>query len=170
MKSNTLFKLIIFLGILVGAGLWYSYSEAPTIDTTTMIEEDSPTPPTLVEDTSTSSQNYKDLVFITTPLDQPIQSPFMLEGQARGMWYFEASFPVVLTNWDGLILAEGYAEAQEDWMTEEYVPFKVTLSFETPYKDGDPDFMKRGSLILKKDNPSGLPEKDDAFESTIFFE
>ena len=29
--------------------------------------------------------------------------------------------------------------------------------------------MKRGSLILKKDNPSGMPEHDDALEIPIFF-
>ncbi len=93
----------------------------------------------------------------------------MLEGKARGYWFFEGSFPVVLTNWDGLIIAEGFATAEGEWMTEDFVPFKGELTYTSPYKAGDPDFMKRGSLILKKDNPSGLPENDDAFELTVFF-
>ncbi len=98
-----------------------------------------------------------------------VGSPLLLNGEARGYWFFEASFPVVLTNWDGLIIAEGVATAEGDWMTEEFVPFTAKLEYTSPYQAGDPDFMKRGSLILKKDNPSGLPEKDDAFEITVFF-
>ena len=93
----------------------------------------------------------------------------MLTGQARGYWYFEASFPIVLTNWDGLIIAEGYATADGDWMTEEFVPFTASLEFTNPYEEGQPDFMKRGSLILQKDNPSGLPENDNALEIPIYF-
>jgi hypothetical protein len=98
-----------------------------------------------------------------------VNSPLVLEGSARGYWFFEGSFPVVLTNWDGLIIAEGYATAVGDWMTEEFVPFKGELKYVSPYEVGDPDFMKRGTLILKKDNPSGLPEHDDAHEVTVYF-
>jgi hypothetical protein len=48
-------------------------------------------------------------------------------------------------------------------MTEEFVPFSGTLEFDRPaYGD-------RGSLILKKSNPSGLSERDDAYEIPIRF-
>ncbi|MDO8260943.1 MAG: Gmad2 immunoglobulin-like domain-containing protein, partial [Candidatus Magasanikbacteria bacterium] len=82
---------------------------------------------------------------------------------ARGTWFFEGSFPVVLTNWDGLIIAEGVAQAKGDWMTEDFVDFSVTLEFTGP------QLYNRGSLILMKDNPSGLPQNDDAFEVTVEF-
>jgi len=98
-----------------------------------------------------------------------IRSPLEITGEARGAWYFEATFPAVLTNWDGLIIAEGFATAKGEWMTENFVPFASTLEFESPYKAGDPDFIRRGFLILQKDNPSGLPEYDDALEIPIFF-
>ena len=70
---------------------------------------------------------------------------------------------MILTNWDGLIIAEGYATAQGDWMTTDYVPFEATLEF-----TADTSVSNRGSLILKKDNPSGLPENDDALEYTVY--
>ncbi|MFM2339939.1 MAG: hypothetical protein RLZZ360_575 [Candidatus Parcubacteria bacterium] len=108
-------------------------------------------------------------VRLTSP--QPntvVTSPLTLTGAAAG-WYFEGSFPVVLTNWDGLIIAEGIATAQGDWMTSEFVPFTASLTFTSPYQVGDPDFMKRGSLILKKDNPSGLPEHDASHEIPVLF-
>ena len=107
-------------------------------------------------------------------LDSPkpaavVTSPLKLSGKARGSWFFEASFPVSLTNWDGLIIAEGVAVADGDWMTDEFVPFTTELTFINPYQAGDPDFMQRGSLILRKDNPSGLPENDDALEQAVRF-
>jgi hypothetical protein len=43
------------------------------------------------------------------------------------------------------------------------------LEFTNPYQVGDQDFMKQGTLIMQKDNPSGLPEHDDAFEIPIRF-
>ncbi len=97
-----------------------------------------------------------------------VTSPLSLTGEAAG-WYFEGSFPVTLVNWDGLIIAEGVATAQGDWMTSEFVPFVATLTFTSPYEDGEPDFMKRGAIILKKDNPSGLPENDAAKEIPVSF-
>jgi len=93
-----------------------------------------------------------------------ISNPLLIKGQARGFWFFEASFPVVLVNWDGLIIGEGLATAESDWMTEDWVNFSAEIAF-------IPDTMvsNRGALILQKDNPSGLPEFDEALEYTIFF-
>lgn len=109
-----------------------------------------------------------DLVRLLAPHpDEVMTSPLVVRGLARGPWFFEGSFPMTLTNWDGLIIAEGIATAQGEWMTEDFVPFEGTLTFETPEDIGD--FSRRGALILQKDNPSGLPEMDDALEITVFF-
>lgn len=97
--------------------------------------------------------------------NQIISSPLIVKGRARGNWFFEASFPVTLVNWDGLIIAEGFAQAQGDWMTTEFVPFEATLNFTI-----DPDvYSKRGALILRKANPSDLPEFDDALEIPVIY-
>lgn len=97
-----------------------------------------------------------------------ISSPLTVTGEARGWWFFEASFPVVLTDWDGLIIAEGYATAGSEWMTTELVPFTFTLNFTTPPGNGSE--INRGTLILKRDNPSDLPENDAALEIPVVFE
>lgn len=105
-----------------------------------------------------------DLIRIDNPRpNQEIESPLSIRGEARGYWFFEASFPVVLTDGDGLIIAQGIATAQGEWMTEDFVPFEAALEFE---KSEDND---KGTLILRKDNPSGLPEYDDALEVPIIF-
>lgn len=46
-------------------------------------------------------------------------------------------------------------------MTEEFVPFTATLRFTSP--------GGHGTLILRKDNPSGLPEHDDALVIPVRF-
>ena len=103
------------------------------------------------------------VVIYPQPKDS-ITSPLTITGKARGYWFFEASFQVMLVNWDGLIIAEGLATAGENWMTEAYVPFTANLVFEKPV------YSDRGTLIFKKDNPSGLPEHDAAVELQIKFE
>lgn len=109
-------------------------------------------------------------IVINQPLPgAQISHPLHVYGEARGSWYFEATFPVVLVDWDGRIIAESYAEAGGSWMTEESVPFEAILEFKSPYKEGDPDFMRRGVLILRKANPSGLPQNDDAVEIQVEF-
>ncbi len=105
-----------------------------------------------------------DQISIDSPRpNQQITSPLEISGQARGTWFFEGDFPVVLTNWDGLIIAEGYATAEGEWMAEDFVAFTAKLEFDTD------ELYDRGALILQKDNPSGLPENDDALEVPIKF-
>lgn len=115
-----------------------------------------------------TTRGETDLIRLDSPKPgDTITSPLTIRGVARGNWYFEGDFPVVLTDWNGLIIAEHYATAQSEWMTTELVPFESVLEFEIPPDVGS--FSRRGSLILQKDNPSGLPENDDALEITVFF-
>jgi len=118
--------------------------------------------------TSTSQSNvYKDLIQLTSPIaSSTVTSPITITGVARGTWYFEASFPVVLVDWDGKIIAQGVATAQSDWMTTDFVPFKATLSFKTA--NVSKPYSNKATLILKKDNSSGLPAKDDALKIPIY--
>lgn len=106
-----------------------------------------------------------DLIRLTSPLPgAEIMSPVTITGEARGNWYFEASFPIYLTDWDGKIIAQGIATAQSEWMTTNFVPFKATLTYNLADAGA---YSNRGTLILKKDNPSGLSEHDDALEIPV---
>lgn len=107
----------------------------------------------------------QDLIQVYTP--QPndrITSPLKITGEARGYWFFEATAPVILTDWDGLIIAEGYVTTDGEWMTEDMVPFSGELEFSKPI------YGENGTFILHKANPSDLPENDDALEFPILFE
>jgi len=107
-----------------------------------------------------------DLIRLESPRpNEKIKSPLTIKGEARGDWFFEASFPISITDWDGRIIGEGFATAKGEWMTTDFVPFEAVLTFTV-----DPQaYSNRGSLILRKDNPSGLPEHDDALEVPIIF-
>ena len=109
-------------------------------------------------------ENKSDKIILDTPkLNEKVNSPIKISGKARGAWFFEASFPVFVVDWDGRIIGQGIAEAKNDWMTEDFVPFEANISYVL-----DPDiYSKKGAIILKKDNPSGLSENDDALEIQI---
>jgi len=104
-----------------------------------------------------------DLICVSAPRpNQTISSPLVLEGEARGTWFFEASFPARLFDDDGNEIAVAIAQAQGEWMTEDFVPFLATLEFETPDTE-------QGMLVFEKDNPSGLPEYADQLSMPVYF-
>jgi hypothetical protein len=134
---------------------------APATDTTGAPGDTTPEVPA---DIRAQIAAHADVIRVQSPSpNQAIKSPVTVTGQARGSWYFEGSFPVILVDWDGRIIAEAVATADGEWMTEEFVPFRATLEFETP------EYGERGTLILRKDNPSGRPELDDALEVPVRF-
>ncbi len=102
--------------------------------------------------TAPLAADISDLIIVDAPQEfDSIKSPFTIRGEARGPWFFEASFPVELVDADGIRLSVGVMQATEDWMTEEFVPFKGVITFNTPTTED-------GTLILRNDNPSGLEE------------
>lgn len=113
----------------------------------------------------------KDLIVVSEPKPlSSVTSPLMVRGEARGMWYFEASFPVTLLDGNGKPVAVGYASALLDpndpgstWMTEDFVPFESKLVFTAK------PATETGTLVLEKDNPSGLPENADELRIPVRF-
>lgn len=113
---------------------------------------------------STEAKDKLDLIRTTNVKDgTAIKSPFVVHGEARGYWFFEASFPVRLYDGNGEEIAVSIAQAEEEWMTENFVPFSAELKFAAPA-------TKEGVLVLQKDNPSGLPEHDDELRIPVKFE
>lgn len=110
--------------------------------------------------TSTTSEAMVKVLNINS--GDTIVSPLVIKGLARGRWYFEASFPIKIFDTNGMILGSGIAHAEDDWMTRDFVPFTATLSFVAPLGE-------KGSIVLIKDNPSGLVENEAQVRIPVIF-
>jgi hypothetical protein len=173
---QTIWYLVGGLVMLV-LGWWLLSGQAPSLNqdqSVTTPEEVTPSPQTDAEvEGGTSSAatatpaRIDDLIVVNTPLPgSVITSPVTISGEARGPWFFEATFPVVIVDWDGRIIGEGFAEAEGEWMTTDFVPFTGTITFEA-----DPEaYSASGSIIMQKANPSGLPQHDNALEFPVMLE
>lgn len=112
---------------------------------------------------STELPLNNNLIRLTSPKSGDlITSPVRIIGEARGNWYFEASFPVELQDANGNVLIQAPIQAIGEWMTTEFVPFDTSLTFKSPTTD-------TGLLILRKDNPSGLLEHDASISIPVRF-
>ena len=117
----------------------------------------------LMETVLRSGAEKANLIRVFTPqAGAKIESPLLVQGEARGYWFFEASFPVRLFDGNVKEISVAVAQADGEWMTEEFVPFRATLQFAPPE-------TKEGTLVLERDNPSGLPEHADAFRIPVLF-
>lgn len=104
-----------------------------------------------------------DLIKVFSPKpNENVTSPLVVKGEARGPWFFEASFPVKLFDDNGFLLGVRPAQALEEWMTENFVPFESEMTFSVPSS-------RKGVLVLEKDNPSGLPEHADELRFAVTF-
>ena len=104
-----------------------------------------------------------DLIKVTNPeANATLSSGMILKGQARGDWFFEASFPIQLVDDQGNEVTTTIATAQSDWMTEDFVDFSATLNF-------TPGPNKPGKLIFKKDNPSGEAVNDNQLVVPVIY-
>lgn len=152
--------MALFVVILVLVWLLFTIP-APNhsaVATSTSVTETKPTPQ---PETSAANQPLSARVRVTSPAaNTTVGSMFEIKGEAPGNWFFEASFPIQVRDENGTVVARTHASAQGEWMTTDLVQFTSTINIETAYKGP-------ATLILMRDNPSGLPENDDAVEVPI---
>lgn len=156
MKKRYILIILVVFGVLFWA-LTKAVPKEPVVNV----------PDTMMPDKAPAEK--VDRIVVTSPLPESTvsSSPITIKGRARGNWFFEASAPVDIVNWDGLIIGQGYVTVDEpyEWMTMEFVPFTGTVSYDAsqlgPYN--------YGWIIMKKDNPSGESQFDEALEFKIFF-
>ncbi len=178
MRVKIIFSFILVLTAIF-IFLFFSCSIIPPINTTNELEITSPTESEInkdkwqenskaetasdVETKTTMENNTSDQIKVLKPEPyQEIKSPLLIEGEARGTWYFEATFPIKLMDANGNLMATHYAQAQGEWMTEYFVPFAAQLKFKKPATD-------TGILVLEKNNPSGFTENDASIKIPVKF-
>lgn len=181
-NKNALYSLlaIIVIGIFVWIGFMGMKKEAPVVMSFEDCEKAgypimesyprqcrTPDGRTYVEEILekiTYVNSSEDLIKVELPFPGAVTGKeFSVIGQARGYWFFEASFPIKLLDKDGNVLDTAIAQAQGDWMTENFVPFKADLKAPESY-------IGPATLVLTKDNASGLSEHDASISFPITIE
>lgn len=113
--------------------------------------------------TSVLGETISEEVVITHPQAQAaVSSPVIIAGRAPGTWFFEGSIPVEIQDEKGVVLGQAALSAQGEWMTEQQVAFTGQVPFTK-------SAIKKGFIVIKKDNPSGLPENSDEIQFPITF-
>lgn len=158
MKKRYILLVLVVFGILFWALTKAVPTKAPVVTKPddTMAPEPAPA-------------QKEGLITVYSPLPESTvsASPVSIKGKAVGNWFFEASAPVDIVNWDGLIIGQGYVTVDEgyNWMTTDMVPFSGTVSYDASKLGA----YKYGWIIVKKDNPSGEPQFDDSLEFKVLF-
>jgi hypothetical protein len=132
------------------------------VDSIAAAAESLASPPVQRADAGTAAPTGGAVLLDTPHPNQIAESPLWVVGRARGSWFFEAAFPVRLLDQNDSVVTWGTARANGEWMTNDYVPFALTLNFSPPATDV-------GTLILEKSNPSGLPEHAGAVRIPVRF-
>jgi hypothetical protein len=165
MKSALLWVIVILLIGIVALLGWMvlTTTSSPTPQTTFQ------TPTTTNQGGNNTNQNtggdttqpLSSRVSITSPkANTAVGKTFDVTGQAPGGWFFEATFPVQVRDASGNVIGRINAEAQGEWQTTELVPYIAHMIISGNYTGS-------ATLILMRDNPSGLPENDDSVSIPI---
>ncbi|MDD5165055.1 MAG: Gmad2 immunoglobulin-like domain-containing protein [Candidatus Pacebacteria bacterium] len=110
------------------------------------------------------TNSSSDMIVVDVPFPGAVTGKeFSVIGKARGTWFFEASFPIVLLDKGGKVLATGIAQAGSDWMTTDFVPFKADIKVPQSY-------IGPATLVFKRDNPSGEASRDASISFDITVE
>ncbi|MDD3614184.1 MAG: GerMN domain-containing protein [Candidatus Pacebacteria bacterium] len=111
----------------------------------------------------TQKPNVEEIVRLFSPQPYDLTSGHLtIKGEVRGNWFFEGSAPYYIVSAEFSTIASGIIHAQEDWMTDDFVPFVEEIDF---IPQGE-----KGYLVLKNDNPSGMAEKDLYYSVPLKFQ
>lgn len=118
------------------------------------------TPPTT--EPTQETEPAEEVVLTSLKSDNTVTCPFVLEGEARGNWFFEATLSVRLEDESGNAFFQKAVMTEENWMTEDFVSFNEELYFQTE--------AQSGQLIIVKANPSGLEENANEVAYDVSFQ
>ena len=109
------------------------------------------------------SQNSSDILIFSPKENQKIKSPLLIQGKAKGNWFFESEFTSELYDDENNLLGSAILKAKDNWMTENFVPFEGELDFKQPKTRG-------GKLLFLSANPSGIAEHQKVYSVPVKFE
>jgi hypothetical protein len=161
-KKYFILLAIIFVIVIGGAGLgvrFFSGEDNWICQNGQWIKHGNPNAPMPI--TGCGEQN-EEIIVNSPKVNDIITSPVSISGKVRGNWMFEASFPARVVDTNGNELGVAPLQAQENWMTTDFVNFTGQITFSNPTTTA-------GFLVFNNDNPSGLPQNLKEFKLPIKF-
>jgi len=114
-------------------------------------------------DAESEYESKNPLIKVYNPKPESLlRSPIEVNGEARGSWFLDGVFDVLVKDENGKILGEGVARALGDWVTASFVPFEGSITFEKPT-------TLKGDLILRKRNILKSEREEDVYSIEIVF-
>ena len=151
MKTSLWWTIILVLFGIIGIMAWLLFTTPAPTGTVTG---------TATTTTAEVNEPLSTRVEVSAPKpNASVTKTFKVAGSAPGPWYFEASFPIKVIDKDGTMIGTSHGEAQGDWMTTGIVAFSANVTTS--------GYSGPATLVLLRDNPSGLPENDDAVSIPI---
>ena len=144
--------------VLVGAAWWHWQRRGaippPSNNGNPSPQAVVPQPSTDIAIATTTMRPAYDFITVTKPhLRDLLVKQTVIEGEAKGEWYSaDGTFVVRIVDGKGADVAGGIAKALRDWKTDEFVPFRATLT--VPFAT-----VGKGWLILERSNPTNDPAK-----------
>lgn len=156
--------VIVLLLIIIALLAWLAFVkpvQAPVVPMATSTPAVTQTPDETPATTTEVPKPLHEKINVSSPkANASVAKKFTIIGKAPGNWFFEASAPYMVTTPEGDKIAQGTLRAIGDWMTTNLVDFKADVSI-------NPAYSGPATLVLLKDNPSGMPENDDSLEIPI---
>ena len=152
-KEIYLSVLLLAIAFVVLLVTLYPYRPDPSISSTSKI----PFTPTV-----TPIPSLSPVVILSPNLTLPLKSPQKIIGLIDKSWVFEASFPLELFDSQLRSLFRGTASAP-NWLDKDstYTDFSANIKFSTK--------KPNGFLLIKNDNPSGIPENNKSIQIPVIF-
>ena len=159
-RNNIIFSVFAIAVIAVVGFLFQQFKDGFTIGCT----EGHCSVNTANKKTDADPRFKDETLILDMPLpNQTLGTRVEIKGQLRGTWFYNGSVPIRLENADGVVVADGLAQADGSWASDTPVPFTAFLSFIYPQN------AKRGpgKLVIIKNNTTGDPTQNEQREIPI---
>lgn len=142
MKKLTIILIVAVVIIGAGIGAWWFLNQN---------QQNGDDGQQQIQNATYINTNRDEIVVYAPVVGATVTKGLTVTGKAVGGWFHEAILTLEVLDESGEVIASGSANAQGDWMNEDFVDFSGTLQLPAEYTG-------EATLSLQKSNPSGLLE------------
>lgn len=158
MSSRGWISIVILLAVIIFVLAWLLFTtpaEAPVRSPIATSTNEAVLPAPTASASSSQGAPLDTQVVVATPAGNATVSHTLdVSGSAPNQWFYEAVFPIQVRDSDDDLIGSAQGQAQSDWTQPGQIKFTAQIAVDSSYEGP-------ATLILLKDNPSGLPQNAD---------